>query len=241
MNANKLSGMLLDSLGTVVRATDYRPSAKNATAGACRHVITISREAGARGTTVARAVGDLLGWPVYDRELLDRVGKEMGTHTDMVKLIDEKPMGWLEQCVCSLVSEYNLSHDSYMVHLIATVRALGAQGHCVIVGRGSNFLLPHETTLNIRLVGDLKDRIAWIQQEHKVSEKEAAHWVEKTNNQRHDFVKRHFGKEVADLKWYDLGLNTSRLSVAECADVIVTAMHRIQARTQAGKRQHASV
>jgi len=228
MNASRLSEILLESLGTVVRADDYKEQKKSGDTGPRHNVITISREAGAKGTTIARAVGKLLGWPVYDHELLDRVGKEMGTHVDLVKLVDEKPMSWLEQCVVSLVSEYNLSHDSYMVHLIATVRALGEEGNCVIVGRGANLILPHNQTLNVRLVGNLKNRIAHIQDKLKLSDKEAARWVEKTNKQRHDFVHNHFGKDVADLSNYDLGLNTSRLGVAECADTIVTTLHRLQ-------------
>ena len=35
--------------------------------------ITISREAGARGSTVARLVGKKLGWTVYDQELLEYI------------------------------------------------------------------------------------------------------------------------------------------------------------------------
>ena len=35
--------------------------------------IAISRQSGARGTTTARAVGERLGWAVYDRELVERI------------------------------------------------------------------------------------------------------------------------------------------------------------------------
>jgi len=117
-----------------------------------------------------------------------------------------------------------------MVYLIAIVQGLAQQGNCVIVGRGANFVLPHETTLNVRLVADQKDRIAKIQHIQKLSAKEAARWVENTNRERHDFVKRHFGKEVDDPHLYGLVLNTSRFSVEECADIIVATLHRLQAR-----------
>lgn len=231
---SKLSG-ILESLGSMVRATDYKERTKTESSGPARNVITISREAGALGTTVARAAGKLLNWPVYDQELLDRIGKEMGTHVDVVKMIDEKPTNWVEECIVNLVSEYNLSHDTYMLHLIATVQALGEQGKCIIVGRGANFILPHETTLNVRLVGDLKDRVKYIQKKLNFTEKEAARWVDKTNKQRQEFVKHHFNRDVADLNLYDLGLNTSRLSVDECADIIVATLQRVQARKPAAQ------
>jgi len=235
MNASKLSEYVV---GALVQANKYKElSKKEAGEPPLLHdMITLSREPGAQGTTVARAVGKLLGWPVYDHELLDYIGKEMGTQVNVLKLIDEKPMSWLEQCVVDLVSEYNLSQDSYMVHLIATLRGLAQQGHCVIVGRGANFVLPHDTTLNVRLVANLKHRIANIQQGKQLPEKEAARWVEKTDRERHDFVKRHFGKEVGDPHLYDLVLNSARLSVDECADVIVSTLHRLQARNHAATR-----
>jgi len=225
---------MLGALKNLLQGTDYKENQRPARTAPLRHVITISREAGALGTTVARAVGERLGWPTYDHEMLDRVGKEMGLHVDMVKLIDEKPMSWLEECIVNLVSQYNLSHDKYMVRLTAIIRSLGEQGNCVIVGRGANFLLPGETTLNVRLVGARKDRVAHMQRKLNLSEKEAARWVEKTDSQRHDFIKGHFGKEVDHPLLYDLVLNTSRLSADDCAEVIIAALHRIQARKPAG-------
>jgi len=233
MNRSDLSVNRLGALGNLLQGSDYKENQGPARPAPQRHVITISREAGALGTTVARAVGERLGWPVYDHEMLDRVGKEMGLHVDMVKLLDEKPMSWLEQCIVSLVSQYNLSHDKYMVRLTATVRSLGEQGNCVIVGRGANFLLPRETTLNVRLIGERKDRNAHTQRQLNLSEQEAARWVEKTDSQRHDFIKGHFGKKADHPLLYDLVLNTSRLSADDCAEVIIAALHRIQGRKPA--------
>jgi cytidylate kinase len=223
---------LSDSLAeALVRAQDYKERQEHPeTQGQPAYTITISREPGSQGPVVARAVGQRLGWPVYDGELLDRVAQEMGSRSNLLKLVDEKPIGWLEQAVVSLVAQFNLNQDTYMVHLIATVRGLGQQGRCVIVGRGTNFLLPAETTLRVRLVGDLKDRIAVAKLTQNLTDKEAARWVERTNHERHDFVKRHFNKDTADPHHYDLILNTSHLSVDECADIIVTAVHRLQAR-----------
>jgi len=223
------SSQLLGALGNLLQGTDYKEH-KGPAASAPGYVITISREAGALGTTTARALGARLGWPVYDQEILNQMGKEMGLHVDLVKLVDEKPMNWLEECIVNLVNRDSVSHDQYMVRLIASVRALGEQGNCVIVGRGANFLLPREKTLNVRLVGDPKNCIAHMQTKLNLSKQEAVRWVEKTNHQRHEFVKHHFGKKVDDPLLYDLVLNTSRLSADECAEVIVGALRLLQAR-----------
>jgi cytidylate kinase len=72
--------------------------------------------------------------------------------------------------------------------------------------------------------------VANLQRLEKLSEKEAARLEEKTSRERHDFVKRHFGKDVGDPHLYDLVLNTSRLSADDCAELIVAALQRLQAR-----------
>ncbi len=203
--------------------------------------IAISREPGSKGTEVAREVGRRLGWAVYDQELVDVVAQEMGMQVDMLRLMDEKPMSWLEQCVVTMVSQYNLNHDSYMVHLIAAVRSLGQRGHCVIVGRGANFLLPPAETLHVRLVGDLAHRIAHVRRLRGLTEKEAKRWVDKTAHEREDFTRKYFGKDVTDPHQYDVLVNTSRLTVPECAEVIVEGLQRLEARRSAQKQAGYSI
>jgi cytidylate kinase len=67
-----------------------------------------------------------------------------------------------------------------------------------------------------------------------VSEEEAAVQVAAIDRQRVQFVREHFNKDTTDPSLYDLVLNTKRFSVEQCADLIVEALHRLQA-TVAGK------
>src|SRR5262249_33011581 len=61
--------------------------------------IAISRQAGTRGPDIARAVGQRLGWPVYDRELLELIASELGLRTQLVESVDERVSGWIERCL----------------------------------------------------------------------------------------------------------------------------------------------
>jgi cytidylate kinase len=228
MTSNSLADSLAEAL---VRATDYQRASAMAGTGAARwsrFTITISREPGAKGTAVARELGQRLGWPVYDEELLNLISKEMGTQVDMLKLIDEKPVSFLEQSVITMVSDYNLNQDSYMVHLVAAVRALGDKGACILVGRGASFVLPAATTLRVRLVADMPDRVAVVQKLKGLSAKEAAHWIEKTMNERQRFVQKNFSKDPMQPHHYDLLLNTSRWPAEAAAELIVDALQRIE-------------
>src|SRR5262245_42741450 len=65
--------------------------------------IAISREAGARGRKVARALGQKLGWHVYDSELLDKVAEEMRQPPAHLAAVDERRTHWLEEVLTNLL------------------------------------------------------------------------------------------------------------------------------------------
>jgi cytidylate kinase len=192
--------------------------------------IALSREVGARGTSVARAVGERLGWPVYDHELLERIAREMGLRTSLLESIDERHVGWLQECFEMLAAVPAVNESAYVRHLAETILSLGAKGRCIIVGRGAAQLLPPERTLRVRLLAAREDRIAVMSRERGISRQEAARHVEATDHQRARFIRDHFGKDPADPQHYDLVLNTSRFAVAECAELITEALHELQAR-----------
>jgi cytidylate kinase len=190
--------------------------------------IAISREVGARGTTVARELGRRLGWTVYDHELLERIAGELGLRTNLLESIDERRVSWLQECVEALVAVPSVSEGTYVRRLVETVLSLGVLGKCIIVGRGAAQILPAATTLRVRLVADRADRIGVMSQERGLSPAEAARHVEREELERARFVREHFRKDPTDPQHYDLILNTSRFSVAACADLIMQALHLMQ-------------
>jgi cytidylate kinase len=199
-------------------------------AGASRPAPTIAlaREAGCPGTSVAQEVGARLGWPVYDHELLERIAQEMGLRVRLVESLDERRQSWLLESMQALSSGKVVSEASYVHHLAQTLMSLAAHGKCLIVGRGAVQVLPPETTLRVRLIGQLKDRIAAFAARFGLSAQEAARKVEETDRERVGFIKRHFQKDPTDLVQYDLILNTSRWSVPECTDLVVQAVRHLE-------------
>jgi cytidylate kinase len=193
--------------------------------------IAISREAGALGHTVAAEVGYRLGWPVYDREILDKVGEDMRRPPRHLQAVDERPGSWLEDVLAGLASQYSVSTDQYLKYLVGAVRGLGQIGRCVIVGRGANFILPAGSTLRVRLVASADDRARVIAERLHLGLREAAAWAERTERQRGEFVRRVFRQDVADPHHYDLVLSMSRLAVEEAAEVIVGVLRRFEGRS----------
>ena len=196
--------------------------------------IAISRQSGAPGTTTARAVGERLGWAVYDRELVERIAQDMTLQASLLERVDEKKVGWLQEFMESFSSAPVVSDIAYVHRLAKTIASLVAHGDCVLVGRGVAHILPVETTLRVRLVAPVAWRVAAMSRKLGVSEEEAAVKVAAIDRQRVQFVREHFNKDTTDPSLYDLVLNTERFSVEQCADLIVEALHRLQAAV-AGK------
>ena len=192
--------------------------------------VALSREVGARGTSVARELGARLGWKVYDHELLERIAKDMKARVELLESVDERQISWLQECLEAFPSSPTICAAGYVRHLVETLLTLGAHGHCVIVGRGAVHVLPAETTLRVRLFADWEDRLAVISQERGLTRTAAAEYVKQTERERIGFTREHFHKDPADPRHYDLILNTSRISAAECAELLVQVVRRLEAR-----------
>lgn len=234
MNYRNLSLSLTEAL---VRAAVDAPekSAAGTKHGPSPFTITISREAGAQGSAVAAEIGQRLGWPVYDQNILGKIADEMKRPPSRLEAVDEQPVGWLQETIGNLLGQYQVGTDTYLKYLMIAVRGLGLGGKCVIVGRGANFILPVETTLRVRMVAAPEDRTRMVASSKGISAAEAAAWVEATNYRRGAFVKYAFKQDAANPHHYDLVLNMSRLSVSDAADTIIETLRRLEKRvTSAG-------
>jgi cytidylate kinase len=190
--------------------------------------IAISRQAGAGGSALARAVSEKLGWPIYDKELIEKIAEEMGLRTQLVQSVDERRGSWLEECLHSLTARRSVSEGAYVHYLSQVLLSLAAHGNCVIVGRGAAQILPEATTLRVRLVGPYEKRVAAIEERHDLGRVDAEREVKETDQRRRRFVMDHFHKDADDPALYDLVLNSGRLDLEDCTALIVHALERLK-------------
>jgi cytidylate kinase len=191
--------------------------------------IALSRQAGSRGAEIARAVGEKLGWSVYDHELLRLIAEEKGVQTRLLEMLDERHMGWLEEMVASFCIGQASHETTYLKALIGLFATLGEAGHCIIVGRGAPHIMPSESTLRVRVIAHRADRIASVVHNQHLSQAEAEKWIDRHDRERQQFVKHYFQKDPLDPQGYDLMLHSSRLGVATCVNLIVQAAHAMEA------------
>ncbi|HTU89520.1 MAG TPA: cytidylate kinase-like family protein [Gemmataceae bacterium] len=222
---------------TIVHANSYRQSHEEArlTPDSPSLTIALSRQVGAGGTSIATEIGNRLGWPVYDHALLERIAAEMHLRTQLLESVDERHMPWLTDSLNSFSQSPSVSSSSYVRHLIQTILSLGAHGSCIIVGRGSPYILPPAATLRVRIIADREHRVVGLSRESGISRAEADAQLDRIDRERLAFIKDHFLKDPRDSQNFDVVLNSSCFSYAECADLIIEALHRLEARIKAGE------
>jgi hypothetical protein len=195
--------------------------------------VAVSRQAGARGGSIARRVGRLLNFPVYSADTLDYLVRDDAARADLLAGLPAGAKEWADATASRLLAGRAGAETADMVKLIL---ALAARGECVVVGRGAGFLLPREFTVHARLVAPLPERIAYMADWLRLTPDEAAEEVRVRDRRREKFVTGIVEVDPLDPAGYDLVLNSGRLGESVAAGLIVQA---VAARTAAGMESSA--
>jgi cytidylate kinase len=200
--------------------------------------IAISRQAGARGTSIAQDVGRRLGWPVLDHELLEQMATEMHVNVRLLDHVDEQHVPWMVERLEAFSSIPYVSESAYVRQLLETILSIGARGQCVIVGRGASHILPPPLVIRVRLIGEFADRAQAIMRETSTTLEDAERQVKALDQRRVAFIKNHFHCDPTAPESYDLVLNTSRLEVETCSQIIIAVLEERRKAWSGGGESH---
>ena len=190
--------------------------------------VTISREAGARGTMIARKLAELLGWQVFDQELLDYLLLDETGQTRLLADIPASARAWADQHLTRLIEGQRLNADAETTGLFRLILAIAARGDAVIVGRGAGVLLPAASTLNVRVVAPLEARVSYLAQMLRLTRTEAANEVRDRDERRHKYLARTVLIDPGHPTVYDLVVNSDRLGVEGASQFIGWAVRTKQ-------------
>ena len=186
--------------------------------------ICISREAGAGGGTIARLVGQRLGWKVYDHELLEAIAHRMALPVDEVRCFDELAPSVVQDWLLPLREEHYAPQEAYLDHLAKLIEAIGRAGESVLVGRGAGFLLPRDTTLSLRIIAPLRFRALRLAERMGVSVRTARRAARDLDRRRAQFDRTMHRMVSADPHNYDMVLDSHSLGLDIAVEVIARAV-----------------
>ena len=194
-----------------------------------KKIITISREFGSGGRTIGRLVAEKLGIPFYDKELVDHIALESGFAANYIEEHGEHAPG-------STIFSYAFAHQSVpgIVNGLSTadflwnvqcnvILQLAEKGPCVIVGRNADYILKdREDCLHAFIHADTAFRADRIVRLYGESEKSPEARLKEKDKRRSVNYQHYTGRVWGAAQNYDISLNSSKLGVENCADIILS-------------------
>jgi cytidylate kinase len=177
-------------------------------------VITISRQMGSLGDEIAHLLADRLGYSLVNRELINRAAAKVGSPDLALAMIDE--LGLLG------ISPSDDLYQQYINAVAKVLQDIAAQGRAVIVGRGGHIVLrDFPGTIHILVTAPLEFRRAHIAAQQNITIEAAENQIRAGDRHRGHYFERFYNVKWLDSDWYDLVINSSRISVEKSVDIIM--------------------
>lgn len=201
-------------------------------------IITINRESGSGGRDVACRLGQMLGWNVYDKTILERISEKYNLDREEILRIKSKKLNLWDDFYqfyrqFGAVGTPYQSEDKvltprelYYVE-VEIMRNLAQQDSCIIVGRSAfHVFKDNPDAMHIFIIADRDYRIKKVAERYGIDEAAAAKQMDKTDEARENFTKNFAGVSRYDVHNYDLVINVSRFTSEAVATFLAENIRR---------------
>ncbi len=193
--------------------------------------VTISRQAGAGGHTLARDILRALekrfpadfaeGWEVFDHKLCAMIAQDEKLGISFDALVAEEYRSEISQIIHDLVRQ---KASRYVVYkrMFEVVRILATLGKCVIVGRGGMCVTGDMPVgVHLRLVAEPETRVKRMMGLLEKGREAAEKTMRDQDRDRKRLVRDFFSRDIEDPQLYDIVVNTDRVTPPEAAELAV--------------------
>ena len=200
-----------------------------------KKIITISREFGSGGRTVGHLVAEKLGIPFYDKELVDHIALESGFAPKFVEEHGEHSpssslfsYAFVPQGVPGVMNGLSTADFLWNVQCNVILQ-LAEKGPCVIDGRNADYILKDRPDcLHAYIHADMDFRADRIVRLYGESEKSPQTRLQEKDKRRRVNYQHYTGRSWGQAQNYDICLDSGRLGVEQCADIIINVVKSIQ-------------
>lgn len=194
-----------------------------------KRVITISREFGSGGRTIARKVATGLGYRYYDKELVEQVALETGFDPQYVEERGEEAPGnsslsysFMPPGVPGVMQGMSAADFLWSMQR-SVILSLADKEPCVIVGRCADFILRDRAdSLHIFIHADDAFRAKRIVSLYGESETSPEKRLQEKDRKRMLNYRHYTHREWGMCQNYHLSLRSDVIGIDRCADLIVS-------------------
>ncbi len=210
-------------------------------------IIAVEREYGAGGSLVAAELAHRKGWQLLDQQLTGEIARMAAVDRKVVARCEEKvdplmhrlaKVFWRGSYERALpIADHHIFDADRMVDLAQRlIEEKAHEGKCVIVGRGSPYILRgRPDTFRVFIYGSRDEKIRRLLR-LKMDEKEAIEMVDTIDQERSAFVRKYFNAEWPCRRLYHMMLN-SDLGLEFVTDTIMNAMNELEGRHSSHDRE----
>ena len=186
-------------------------------------VITISREFGAGGHSIAKVLSERLGIPYYDKDFVKETASRSGYSEEDIEREGEnlsRSARLLENFLGNSMN-YSSSHDAIFRAQKELVLHL-AQQDCILIGRCSNLILREAgiPSLDVFLHADVDFRTEHVRRLGLSGKEDPRKYLNKIDDMRETYFKTYTKHNLGTYRDYDLCLDTGTLGFDACIDIV---------------------
>ena len=207
-------------------------------------VITISREVGSGGGTVAQKLAEKLGVNYISKQLLQTLEDKFNLSRESIERLKSTKKNWFTDLFEQVapapkstikVGDYTFTRGYQEIVTVQDIfdaeveilNAIADEGSCVIAGRSAFFVLKDRPNkVDIFITASKEHRIERIMAKQNMKREEAVQLMEKIDAGRDNYVKRYTGLSRYDMRNYDLVLDMDYLTEDEAVEKILTFIGR---------------
>ncbi len=194
------------------------------------YVITIARGYGSGGRAIGEMLAKELNIGFYDRDLLKLASEDSGIHEGLFAQADETAKNPLLHSIAKKVykgqiippdREDFISNENLFYYQAKIIKELAQNESCVIVGRCADFILKDlDHVLRIYVHASSEDCVKTVEELAVCPKKQVKNYIQTIDKRRAAYYHYFTGRDWKDADNYDLCLNTSHLTRAQCIELV---------------------
>lgn len=188
-------------------------------------IITIGREFGSGGRSIAKMVAEKLSIPCYDSEIIDEVAIKSGILKEEIAKKGEHLSATAKMStIFTLYNLYsNMSKDDIIWHAQKKViEDFAEKGPCVIVGRCADYILREkDNVVKIFIYADKEARAERIVKIYGENDETPEKRIKDKDKKRAAYYEHYTEMTWGDPAHYDICLSSSKLGIDKCVDIII--------------------
>ncbi len=157
-----------------------------------KYVVTISRQFGAMGRTIAQKMSEKLGIEFYDRDIVEETAKRMNLPVSEISDEEERFGGFFTERKYPLgMGPMSLQHEIFQIQS-NIIKDLASKESCIIVGRCSEYCLKDmDRVLSVYVYASEKQRLYNCINRLGMDEKTAKRMIKDVDKARESYRNRY--------------------------------------------------